>query len=131
MEQGSYDFFEESPASKGQLQFDLWDYKPKFIIKEKWDLLKQDIQDFGVRNSLLIALMPTASTAQILGNNSCFEPFINNIFTRRTLAGEFTIVNKYLLRELIDRNLWDQQMKDELLFNNGMCSKYIKGSKRP
>ena len=120
METGSsYDLFKGSPTSMGILQFDLWNYKPKFITKEKWDLLKQDIQDYGLKNSLLIALMPTASTAHILGNNSCFEPFINNIFTRRTLAGEFTIVNKYLLNDLIERDLWDTEMKEEMLFNNG------------
>lgn len=116
---GPYQFFDGSPASKGQLQFDLWNYKPKFISIDKWNLLKNDISDFGLRNSLLIALMPTASTANILGFNSCFEPFINNIFTRRTLAGEFVMINKYLLQELIENNLWDKNMKQEIMFNNG------------
>ena len=123
---GPYEMFEGSPASKGELQFDLWGYKPKFISEEKWDMLKEDIIAYGLRNSLLIALMPTASTANIMGFNSCFEPFINNIFTRRTLAGEFTILNKYLLKELIKRNLWTKDIKQEIIYYNGSIQKIDK-----
>ena len=116
---GPYEFFKGSPASQGQLQFDLWDYTPRFISLDKWNDLREEIKTHGLRNSLLIALMPTASTANILGCNSCFEPFVNNIFTRRILAGEFTILNKHLMNELVDQGLWDKDMKQEILYNNG------------
>ena len=114
---GAYSSFEGSPASKGILQFDMWDKKP--IDLWDWDTLKEDLKKYGMRNSLVTAPMPTASTAQILGNNECFEPFTDNIYLRRVLAGEFTIVNKYLLNDLIELGIWDQQMKDEILINRG------------
>ena len=84
-----------------------------------WTKLKEDIVDHGLRNSLLVAPMPTASTSQILGNNECFEPFTSNIYTRRTLAGEFIIVNKYLMKELIDMNMWSEAIKTNIIENNG------------
>ena len=91
----------------------MWNVKPKNI--EKWNKLKEEIKRYGVRNSLVTALMPTASTSQILGNNECFEFFTNNIYTRRTLAGDFTVVNKYLVQDLIDLNLWSNDMKQKIL----------------
>ena len=114
---GAYSSFEGSPLSKGIFQFDMWNVTPS--DKFNWDSLKQDIIKYGVRNSLLVAPMPTASTAQILGNNECFEPFTSNIYTRRTLAGEFIIVNKYLMRELIELKLWDDELKNNIIANNG------------
>jgi len=114
---GAYSSFEGSPLSKGVFQFDMWNVTPS--DKFNWDSLKQDIIKYGARNSLLVAPMPTASTAQILGNNECFEPFTSNIYTRRTLAGEFIIVNKYLMRELIELKLWDDELKNNIIANNG------------
>ena len=110
---GAYSTFVGSPVSSGILQFDMWNVKPKNI--EKWNKLKEEIKRYGVRNSLVTALMPTASTSQILGNNECFEFFTNNIYTRRTLAGDFTVVNKYLVQDLIDLNLWSNDMKQKIL----------------
>jgi ribonucleoside-diphosphate reductase subunit M1 len=110
---GSYSTFKGSPVSTGVLQFDMWNVKPKNL--EKWNKIKEDIKKYGVRNSLVTALMPTASTSQILGNNECFEFFTNNIYTRRTLAGDFTVVNKYLVQDLIDLNLWSNDMKQKIL----------------
>lgn len=110
---GSYSTFKGSPVSTGILQFDMWNVKPKNL--QKWNDLKEDIKKYGVRNSLVTALMPTASTSQILGNNECFEFFTNNIYTRRTLAGDFTIVNKYLVQDLIDLDLWSTDMKQRIL----------------
>ena len=103
---GAYSSFNGSPASKGILQFDMWNVKPS--DRYEWDNLKKKIIESGLRNSLLLAPMPTASTAQILGNNECFEPFTSNIYSRRTLAGEFMIVNKHLMRDLIGLNLWNE-----------------------
>jgi len=115
---GSYETFPGSPASKGKLQFDMWDVKPK---NGRWDWakLKEDIKVHGLRNSLLTAPMPTASTAQILGNNECFEPYTSNVYIRRTLAGEFVVVNNHLLRDLIKLNLWSDLMKDKIIAANG------------
>ena len=110
---GAYSTFVGSPVSSGILQFDMWNVKPKNI--EKLNKLKEEIKRYGVRNSLVTALMPTASTSQILGNNECFEFFTNNIYTRRTLAGDFTVVNKYLVQDLIDLNLWSNDMKQKIL----------------
>ena len=110
---GAYSTFVGSPVSSGILQFDMWNVKPKNL--EKWNKLKEEIIRYGVRNSLVTALMPTASTSQILGNNECFEFFTNNIYTRRTLAGDFTVVNKYLVQDLIDLNLWSNDMKQKIL----------------
>lgn len=114
---GSYTTFEGSPAASGILQFDMWGVTPS--NRYDWDSLKRDIQQYGLRNSLLLAPMPTASTAQILGNNESFEPFTSNIFKRKTLSGEFIVVNKYLLQDLIDRKLWDKDMKDQIILHDG------------
>jgi len=115
---GSYETFPGSPASEGKLQFDMWDVKPE---NSRWDWakLKEDIKVHGLRNSLLTAPMPTASTAQILGNNECFEPYTSNVYIRRTLAGEFVVVNNHLLRDLIKLNLWSDLMKDKIIAANG------------
>lgn len=115
---GSYQSFEESPASKGILQFDMWGIEPT-PNRYDWDALKQSIMDHGIRNSLLVAPMPTASTSQILGFNECFEPYTSNLYSRRTLAGEFVVVNKYLMKELIDLGLWNEQIKNNIVANKG------------
>ena len=114
---GPYETFAGSPSSKGILQFDLWDVKPSTDLD--WDKLKKNIMKHGLRNSLLVAPMPTASTSQILGFNECFEPFTTNIYSRRTLAGEYVVVNKYLLKEMIDMGLWNDGMKQKIIANNG------------
>ena len=114
---GSYASFEGNPASKGILQFDMWKVTPS--DRYDWDKLKNDIKMTGLRNSLLVAPMPTASTAQILGNNECFEPFTSNIYTRRTNAGDYTIVNKYMMKELIDIGVWSPELKDNIILNKG------------
>jgi ribonucleotide reductase alpha subunit len=116
-EHGYYDTFYGSPLSMGQFQFDLWKVTPS--DRYDWNELREQIIKTGVRNSLLIALMPTASTSQILGNNECFEPFTSNLYARRTLAGDFTIVNQHLVKELIQLNLWNEQLKDEIIQNKG------------
>jgi ribonucleoside-diphosphate reductase alpha chain len=114
---GAYETCKGSPASEGKLQFDLWDVTPS--NRWEWDVLKEEIQKHGMRNSLLLAPMPTASTAQILGNNECFEPYTSNIYTRRVLSGEFIVVNKHLLRDLVKLGLWDDDMKNRLIAANG------------
>lgn len=119
--EGPYSTFQGSPASQGRLQPDLWNVTP---LTEKdgtldWATLRKDVIKHGVRNSLLVAPMPTASTSQILGNNECFEPFTTNIYTRRTLAGEFTVLNKYLLSELRDAGIWSEEVKNEIIARNG------------
>ncbi len=116
-EEGAYESFKGSPASEGRLQFDMWDVTP--TDRWEWDVLKEEIKEHGMRNSLLLAPMPTASTAQILGNNECFEPYTSNIYTRRTLSGEFIIVNKHLLRDLTKLGLWDDDMKNRIISANG------------
>ena len=116
---GCYSSFVGSPISEGKLQYDLWGVEPSEHMKEEWVTLKGDIAKHGVRNSLLIALMPTASTSQIMGWNECFEPFTNNIYTRKTLAGTFVVVNKYLMNELIELGLWTPQMKDKIIMADG------------
>jgi ribonucleoside-diphosphate reductase alpha chain len=115
--EGPYSSFQGSPLSKGQFQFDLWKVKPS--NRYEWENLRQEIIKHGVRNSLCVAPMPTASTSQILSNNECFEPFTSNIYTRRTLAGEFIVINKHLMKELIDLNLWDTKMKDKIIEDKG------------
>jgi ribonucleotide reductase alpha subunit len=115
---GAYQSFENSPASKGILQFDMWGVEPT-SGRYDWQALKQSIVDHGLRNSLLLAPMPTASTSQILGFNECFEPFTSNLYSRRTLAGEFVVVNKYLMKELIDLGLWNEQIKNNIIANKG------------
>jgi ribonucleoside-diphosphate reductase alpha chain len=115
---GAYETFKGSPLSKGKFQFDLWGVKPD-TGRWDWENLRLDVMNHGVRNSLLVAPMPTASTSQILGNNECFEPYTSNIYTRRVLSGEFIIVNKFLLRDLVNRGLWDNTMKDKIITANG------------
>jgi ribonucleoside-diphosphate reductase alpha subunit len=117
---GPYETYQGSPMSQGQFQFDLWDDETPYT-SDRWDwsALRMQIKLHGVRNSLLIAPMPTASTAQIMGNNECFEPFTSNIYVRRTLAGEFVCVNKHLVRDLIRMNLWSPAMKDRIIQANG------------
>ena len=116
-EEGSYPTYKGSPVSKGELQFDMWGVTP--TDRWNWAGLKKDIKKNGVRNSLLVAPMPTASTSQILGNNECFEPYTSNIYTRRTLSGEYIIMNKHLLKDLIQLNLWNDEMKQKLMAANG------------
>ena len=99
----------------GKFQFDLWKIVPS--NRYDWDSLRININKYGIRNSLLLAPMPTASTSQILGNNECFEPFTNNIYSRRTLAGEFIVVNKYLIQELKELGLWNHELKDNIIQN--------------
>ena len=117
-EEGTYKTYEGSPVSKGIFQFDMWGIAPS---SKRWDWtkLKREVKKHGVRNSLLLAPMPTASTSQILGNNECFEPYTSNIYTRRVLSGEFIVVNKHLLKDLIKLNLWNESMKDRLMEANG------------
>ena len=122
---GSYSSFEGSPASKGLLQFDLWGVTPD-SGRFYWNKLKESIQEHGLRNSLCVAPMPTASTSQILGNNECFEPFTSNIYTRRTLAGEFIVINKYLMKDLTDLGLWSEDVKNNIIANKGSVQ-YING----
>ncbi|MBS1605355.1 MAG: ribonucleoside-diphosphate reductase subunit alpha, partial [Bacteroidetes bacterium] len=114
---GAYSTFQGSPASKGQFQFDLWGVEP--TLRWDWYRLKDEVVKYGVRNSLLVAPMPTASTSQILGNNECFEPYTSNIYVRRVLSGEFVVVNKHLLKDLVDLNLWNDDMKNKIIFHNG------------
>ncbi|HEY4197485.1 MAG TPA: ribonucleoside-diphosphate reductase subunit alpha [Mucilaginibacter sp.] len=118
IKEGAYETFKGSPLSKGKFQFDLWDVKPD-SGRWDWENLRLDVMNHGVRNSLLVAPMPTASTSQILGNNECFEPYTSNIYTRRVLSGEFIIVNKFLLRDLVNRGLWNTAMKDKIITANG------------
>ncbi|MES2267252.1 MAG: ribonucleoside-diphosphate reductase subunit alpha [Bacteroidota bacterium] len=115
---GPYETFKGSPLSEGKFQFDLWDVKPA-STRWDWENLRLDVMNHGVRNSLLVAPMPTASTSQILGNNECFEPYTSNIYTRRVLSGEFIIVNKHLLRDLVNRGIWTTSMKDRIITANG------------
>ncbi len=116
--EGTYKTYEGSPVSKGIFQFDMWGVTPS---SKRWDWtkLKREVKKYGVRNSLLLAPMPTASTSQILGNNECFEPYTSNIYTRRVLSGEFIVVNKHLLKDLIKLNLWNESMKNRLMEANG------------
>lgn len=116
--EGTYETYEGSPASKGQLQFDMWGRKPK-SGRWDWEALKQKIAQHGLRNSLLVAPMPTASTAQILGNNESFEPYTQNLYVRRVLSGEFVQVNRHLLKDLISRGLWTEEMRIQLIAHNG------------
>ncbi len=114
---GAYETFAGSPTSKGIFQFDMWGVTPS--SRWEWDVLKEEVKTYGVRNSLLLAPMPTASTAQILGNNECFEPYTSNIYTRRVLSGEFIIVNKHLLKDLVKEGLWTKEMRQKLMASNG------------
>jgi len=115
---GTYETYEGSPVSKGILQHDMWDVKPTSGLCD-WDILRKKIAKHGVRNSLLLAPMPTASTAQILGNNEAIEPYTSNIYIRRVLSGEFQMVNQHLLKDLTDRRLWDDDMKNRIIAAGG------------
>ena len=114
---GPYETYKGSPISKGQLQFDMWGVTPS--NRWEWDILREEIASYGVRNSLLVAPMPTASTSQILGNNECFEPYTSNIYSRRVLSGEFVIVNKHLLKDLVKLGIWNDRLKNQIIANNG------------
>ncbi|MAA53530.1 MAG: ribonucleoside-diphosphate reductase subunit alpha [Phycisphaerae bacterium] len=114
---GAYSSFEGSPASEGILQFDMWNVEPS--DRYDWQSLKDSIKKSGLRNSLLLAPMPTASTSQILGNNECFEPFTSNIYSRRTIAGDYVVANKHLMKELVELGLWSEALKDNIILNKG------------
>ena len=116
-EKGPYSSFEGSPAHKGILQFDMWNVTPS--SRYNWDECKRLVSKHGLRNSLLMAPMPTASTSQILGNNECFEPITSNIYSRRTLAGEFMVVNKYLMYDLLKIKMWNEDIKNNIILNKG------------
>lgn len=118
---GKYESYEGSPVSQGIFQFDMWGVSPS--ARWEWEVLKDEVKKYGVRNSLLIAPMPTASTSQILGNNECFEPYTSNIYTRRTLSGEFIVVNKHLLHDLVKLGLWNDSVKNKLIAANGSVQK--------
>ena len=116
-ETSPYSTFEGSPISKGLFQFDLWNIKPS--DKYDWESLRKNIMKYGIANSLLVALMPTASTSQILGNNECFEPITSNMYSRRTIAGDFIVINKYLVKDLMKLGIWNIDMKNNIISNNG------------
>jgi ribonucleoside-diphosphate reductase alpha subunit len=116
--EGPYESFKGSPLSQGKFQFDLWERKP-ITTRYDWEGLRKDVMEFGARNSLLLAPMPTASTSQILGNNESFEPYQSNVYTRRVLAGEFVCVNPHLVRDLIEADLWNSDIKNSLMGTNG------------
>ena len=116
--EGHYESFQGSPLSEGKFQFDLWGKEP-CTDRYNWEDLRAKVKQFGARNSLLVAPMPTASTSQILGNNESFEPFTSNIYTRRVLSGEFIVVNKHLVRDLLKQGLWTSQIKNQIVANNG------------
>lgn len=115
--EGAYESFKGSPLSKGIFQFDLWNESPG--TRWNWEELRERVKTHGARNSLLLAPMPTASTSQILGNNECFEPFTSNIYIRKTLSGEFPVVNKHLVKDLVKLNLWSESLRDKIIINNG------------
>ncbi len=115
--EGPYETYAGSPVSKGQFQFDMWGVTPS--PRWEWDVLKEEVMKHGVRNSLLVAPMPTASTSQILGNNECFEPYTSNIYSRRVLSGEFVIVNKHLLKDLVKLGIWNDGLKNKIIAANG------------
>ncbi|MEI2693659.1 MAG: ribonucleoside-diphosphate reductase subunit alpha [Saprospiraceae bacterium] len=115
---GAYETFPGSPMSQGIFQFDMWGVEPD-TNRWDWNALRNEVMKHGIRNSLLLAPMPTASTSQILGNNECFEPYTSNFYTRRTLSGEYIVINKHLLEDLVKLGLWNQEMKEMIMFNNG------------
>ncbi len=114
---GPYETYAGSPVSQGIFQYDMWNVTPS--ARWEWDVLKEEVKMHGVRNSLLLAPMPTASTAQILGNNECFEPYTSNLYTRRVLSGEYIIVNKHLLKDLVKEGIWNKEMRQKLMASNG------------
>jgi ribonucleotide reductase alpha subunit len=128
---GSYSTFEGSPMSQGRFQFDMWKREPLYVVGQgtayemqlDWDSLRARVMDYGLRNSLLLAPMPTASTSQILGNNECIEPFTSNIYSRGTLAGQFVVLNKYLMQDLQAIGLWNNDLKDVVILHNGSIQK--------
>ena len=117
--EGPYETFAGSPMSQGIFQFDMWNEKPNPKLGWDWEGLKENVMKHGVRNSLMLAPMPTASTSQILGNNECFEPYTSNIYSRRVLAGEFTVVNKHLLTDLLERGLWTAEVRNQIIADRG------------
>jgi ribonucleoside-diphosphate reductase alpha chain len=117
--EGEHPSYEGSPLSQGKFQFDLWNQTPTETSYLDWNSLRLMVKQHGVRNSLLVAPMPTASTSQILGNNECFEPFTSNIYTRRVLAGDFMVVNKYLVEELTKIDLWTSDIRTQIISDNG------------
>ena len=121
---GPYESYAGSPVSQGILQFDMWNVTPS--NRWDWATLREEIRQYGVRNSLLLAPMPTASTAQILGNNESFEPYTSNIYTRRVLSGDFQVVNQHLLKDLSDRGLWNDDLKNEIISQNGSIQVSLK-----
>lgn len=121
IQEGPYATYEGSPVSKGIFQYDMWNVTPS--PRWNWEALKAEVAKHGVRNSLLVALMPTASTSQILGNNECFEPYTSNLYTRRVLSGEFIVVNKYLMKDLVRKGLWNDEMKQKIFTSNGSIQK--------
>lgn len=122
--EGPYESYKGSPMSKGEFQHNMWGVKDEELSgRWDWAALRKQVKKHGVRNSLLVAPMPTASTSQILGNNECFEPYTSNIYTRRVLSGEFIVVNKHLLEDLVDLGLWTEDMKQELMRANGSVQK--------
>jgi ribonucleotide reductase alpha subunit len=131
MELGPYETYKGSPMSKRNLQFDMWGVTPS--NRWEWDVLKEESKKHGVSNSLLVAPMPTASTSQILGNNECFEPYTSNIYSRRVLSGEFVIVNKHLLKDLVKLGIWNDKLKKsnhcQQWFNSSTLLKFLKTSK--
>ena len=119
-EEGPYSTFKGSPISQGEFQHNLWGLKDEELSgRWDWGALRKEVMKHGVRNSLLVAPMPTASTSQILGNNEAFEPYTSNIYTRRVLSGEFIVVNKHLLEDLVNRGLWNETLKQEIMRHNG------------
>ena len=115
--EGPYETYQGSPISKGIFQFDMWDVTPS--NRWEWDILREEVMKHGVRNSLLVAPMPTASTSQILGNNECFEPYTSNIYTRGVLSGNFVVVNKHLLKDLVKLGMWNENLKNKIIAANG------------
>jgi ribonucleoside-diphosphate reductase alpha chain len=116
-EYGTYETFKGSPLSQGQFQFDLWNKKPS--DRYDWDKLRKEVMQYGARNSLLIACMPTASTSQIMGNNETIEPYTSNMYVRRTLSGEFIVSNKHMIKDLCNLGIWNKDLKDRVIANNG------------
>ena len=116
---GAYDSYDGSPMSEGKFQFDLWEADNDYSFLWDWEQLRKDIKKYGIRNSLVTALMPTASTSQIMGFNECFEPRTSNLYKRRTMAGEFVCINKYLVSDLIEMNLWDRNIRESIIHGEG------------
>ena len=125
--EGAYESYKGSPTSEGLLQFDLWKVKPRFY---EWDSVKKRLREHGIRNSLLVAPMPTASTSQIMGNTESFEPYTSNIYTRRVLSGEFVCVNVHLVNDLIKLNLWGPDMRNQIMANKGSVQNILSIPKR-